>query len=559
MAEAVALFASVITIVALVKDGVRRVRTFFRASEELVALQEQVGDFAALVSDIKDHHAGPAPQTVTTALFRATLTLEHMHSIIKTKVLREQNVTARTFRRAWARNRTNVFRLQDALKENRLNLLAAMSANNLDSSRQSAMTALDQDQRLVDIQRTVLSTHLAVISQSTAMNHVLQSISGRSRARHLEQASPCQPASPLEPWGNFFPETYTIEDRFPVRLFIIYSYQQSLFGESKTNWYKLFLMKSPREWYRCTVSVNIHRSSVYWASTKVESQKDVTSGRTIVSCNASLPYTLQIRMQALLAAKELTDDVHFNLSLSDRYNNQNGPWELRGQMNPVPTRDICNGLEAWGFIEDLGCPRYHEIEVTQVEVLEAPNRFLSCLRGRMVMEIRFIDAFPGSELLYNIRVLHCMSESDLFTRLIGVVVDEQKMQFKSLLLDYPQATRCLDQMARIEGLPWHQREKWAQQLVKGVHQLHSKGFVAGILFSNKSPVLIDATQTIQFWRLKNKFQPGRWLGDCCYPPEFRYVQSIPRDTRDEDCPDVTSKADIFRLGSVLWLLAENPS
>ncbi|KAL8924226.1 MAG: hypothetical protein Q9208_004190 [Pyrenodesmia sp. 3 TL-2023] len=511
MAEAVALFASVITIAALVKESVRRVRTFLRASEELVALQEQVEDFAVLVRDIKDQHASTAPQTITTALFRATQTLRHLHSLMKTKVLREQNITARALRRAWARNRTNIFRLQDVLKENRLSLLAAMSASSLYSSSRSATTALDQDQRLVDIQQTVLSTHHAVVSQATAVSHLLQSISGGYWSQHLEQANYShQPASQLELSGTFFPETYTVNERLPRScLFILRSHQTCSFGDFKINQYNLLLMKSPRQWYRLTASVKIHRSSVYWASTEIASEDCVTSSPSYLAKNATLPYTLQPKMQAFLAAKVSMDDAHFSLSLSDGYGDQSNPWELHSQADCASPRVPCDSLGAWGFIDDLGCPRIPDSEVTQVELLEAPNRFLSCLRGKMVVEIRFVNAIPCSEALYNIRVLHCMRDHDHFARLVGVLVDNEKRQLKSFLFGYPGQSRTLEQRLWTEGIPWHLRQKWARQLVEGVHQLHSKGFVAGTLFSAKSPVLIDATQNIEFWWLKNKFKPGR--------------------------------------------------
>lgn len=524
-----------------------------------MALQEQVEDFAILVSDIKDHYAGAAPETITTALFRTTMTLRHLHSIIKTKILQEPNITVRVLRRAWARNRTNVFRLQDALKENRLSLLAAMSANSLYSSSRSAMTALYQDQRLVDIQRTVLSTHRAVVSQSTAVDHLLQSIPGGSRSQYVEQAKFRDPASPLELSGNFFPETYSVDERFPRScLLFIYSYQQSSYGEFKTNWYKLFLMKSPRQWYRLTASIKIHRSSIYWAPTQLSSEDCGYSTEGPLACNASLPYTFQPRLQALLAARELKDDAHFDCLLADGYGNQKNPWELHIQAQSLSTSRSSDSVSSWGFIDDLGCPRVSESEVTQVEILEPPIHFLSCLNGRIVVETRFANAIPSCELIYNIRVLHCMRDYDLFRRLIGVVVDEEKMQLKGFLLDYPGASRGLEQMARVEGTPWHQRERWARQLVQGVHQLHSNGFVAGKLLNNRSPVLIDATQTLQFWWLKHRFQPGQSMGDW-YPPEFRYVQSMSRNLREEDCPHVTSKADIFKLGSALWRLAENSS
>lgn len=113
MAEAVA---------SLVNEVFRRVKSFFRAPEEIGALQESVKDFAILVDEIKGQHGD-----AVTAPHRAMLTIGRLDQI-----------TARARRRARARNRTNVYRLQDALKENRLSLLAAMGANNLVSTNRSA-------------------------------------------------------------------------------------------------------------------------------------------------------------------------------------------------------------------------------------------------------------------------------------------------------------------------------------------------------------------------------------------------------------------------------------
>ncbi|KAL8783063.1 MAG: hypothetical protein Q9213_004910 [Squamulea squamosa] len=167
MAEAVALIASIITTAALIKQSIRRVRTFLRASEEILALQEQVEDFAILVEDTKDHCADNSSHTIVTALNRAKSTLGQIDGIIKAKILR------------------------------------------------------DHDERLADIQRTVSTTYRAVLSQSTAMRYLLQSCSSDARSHIIEQAYHPKPASPLELSRRFFPETYTIDDRFSRSCLII--------------------------------------------------------------------------------------------------------------------------------------------------------------------------------------------------------------------------------------------------------------------------------------------------------------------------------------------------
>jgi len=46
-------------------------------------------------------------------------------------------------------------------------------------------------------------------------------------------------------------------------------------------------------------------------------------------------------------------------------------------------------------------------------------------------------------------------------------------------------------------------------------------------------------------------------GGSYYPPEFRHLRDVSPTTNEAAGPDVTSKMDIFHLGSILWLLAEN--
>ncbi|KAL8669914.1 MAG: hypothetical protein Q9168_005521 [Polycauliona sp. 1 TL-2023] len=175
----------------------------------------------------------------------------------------------------------------------------------------------------------------------------------------------------------------------------------------------------------------------------------------------------------------------------------------------------------------------------------------------MVMELKSFDAVPSKEMLYNIRVLHCLRYHGLFARLVGVVVDNESAVLKSFLLEYRQASHDLQHMSRMQGIPWFRREQWARQLVEALSEIHSNGLVLGIGNIAADTLFECDTQKIQFGRFKPKLELGRPVYR--YPPEFHHLQSCPHDTPEDERPDVTSKVDIFRLGACLWIIAENSS
>lgn len=83
---------------------------------------------------------------------------------------------------------------------------------------------------------------------------------------------------------------------------------------------------------------------------------------------------------------------------------------------------------------------------------------------------------------------------------------------------------------------------------------HSKFVVGGLTLWTRS--VIDDTDSVRFWSFKERFIPGRTTG-AYYPPEFRYVRNTSPLVKEADLPCVTTKTDIFHLGMLLWLLAEN--
>lgn len=113
----------------------------------------------------------------------------------------------------------------------------------------------------------------------------------------------------------------------------------------------------------------------------------------------------------------------------------------------------------------------------------------------------------------------------------------------------------MQEAIRDNSISWERRERWGRQLVEGVSQLHSQGFVHGTLTTLWRPV-IDISDNVLFRFFKQKFKLGSKTG-CYFPPEFRHLENCSSTTTEAECPNVTSKTDIFQLGLQLWFLAEN--
>ena len=94
-------------------------------------LQEQVGNFTSILKEIDDQQALSLSTVITRNLSRAKLTLEQLDQLIRARILKNVNGTSRARRRAWTRNKSKVGKFQDALKDHRMDLLAAISANSL--------------------------------------------------------------------------------------------------------------------------------------------------------------------------------------------------------------------------------------------------------------------------------------------------------------------------------------------------------------------------------------------------------------------------------------------
>ena len=366
------------------------------------------------------------------------------------------------------------------------------------------------------------------------------------------------PATPLETSHHFFPETYTLESEVPRSCLVVNTaYEQFSRADAKTNVYKLLYLNSPRQWRWLTLSIEIPCSSRYWTVTQItQGEYRKWLGPNVVRA-ALMPQSLVTKIQDFLCRSgDTEDDTKLRLCLSNGDTiQQNSQIATNDATLPIPTSSAPS-LDALNYLHDLGCVRYVERQVTQIELVELPNCFASSIDGTLVYEIKSRDSTPSFEFLYSIQVLHCMEGVSGFAKLIGVVTDNGGKHLKSYLIEFPKARWNILQLAAKPSIPWERRERWAIQIIQGISQIHKKGFVLGGLTMYSFPVILDLTDTVHFWFFKKKFRPGRTVG-AYYPPELVHVRNMSSTTSEADIPNVTPKTDIFHLGLLLWLMAEN--
>ena len=353
--------------------------------------------------------------------------------------------------------------------------------------------------------------------------------------------------------SSFPPEIYTVQQRVPPSMLaVVKSHEEISMAETRRNVYKVLFQRSPRQWRRIDVSINIRRGSRFWETMKLSPKGYGTTDALSLIGAASLPHSLLDHIQKfLLDVNDLKDDSQVGLSISSHGTTEN--FYYSSQMHSAVSM---MSLEILTFLDDLGCPRLREDQITQVAAIKLPYRFISCYQGSLVCETKFCRAIPGCEYLHTIQVLRCMDSIPGFTKFVGIVTDKSGAHLKGFLVELPRSkwSYWTDALTDSEPVPWERRGKWAKQLVEVVRQIHSKGLVAGTLGTSRASILIDQNDNLQLWRFTNKLLAGFGMG-VYYPPEFLYLRSFSTATSEAECPNVTSKTDIFQLGLLLWYLA----
>ena len=358
--------------------------------------------------------------------------------------------------------------------------------------------------QLSSIQDSISKTQDMINFQATKVDSVLESISvaswNQSPTIHNNTVSrrPPNPMTALEASRSFFAESYTVDSQITIScLVIIDSFRQTNQVDSKTNIYKIFFLNSFRRWQWFTISLQIPSSSIHWAATTDQGKGRQWQTPTFAH-TTGLPNSLIKKLQVFLCqGVKFNDNARMRLSLCNRDNVEQQPQIPQINTLLPPSRSLSTASNALNYLHDLGCQRYDESEVVQIKIADPSNCFCSCVNGILVYEIKSKDATPAVGMLYTIRVLHCMSGTQGFAKLLGIITDSNQRFLKGYLIQLPGVRWNLYRMAVNPSVSWERREKWAAQLVRGVDQVHVHGFVVGGLHIWDIPV-IDNSDAVQF-------------------------------------------------------------
>ena len=106
------------------------------------------------------------------------------------------------------------------------------------------------------------------------------------------------------------------------------------------------------------------------------------------------------------------------------------------------------------------------------------------------------------EFLYEIEVLNELRGSKNVIDFHGLVVDDDTKIIKGLLISFASLGALVDVIYDYKlssSLPWHRRERWAYQIIRGLSEIHEAGFVQGdCTFSN----IVSWAWCFGHWRSK---------------------------------------------------------
>ncbi len=163
--------------------------------------------------------------------------------------------------------------------------------------------------------------------------------------------------------------------------------------------------------------------------------------------------------------------------------------------------------------------------------------------------LKEIPSDAVDKFLYEIQALHKTRNSMGVIDLVGILVDNEGLSAKSILVEYAEGG-LLNDWIHENGQPpsWEAHEKWARQIIRGLSNIHEAGFVQGD-FTTLNIVLTGHGEdsNTKIININRCGCPGGWE-----PPEFEDLiasgQSLSMYIGD--------KSDIFQLGMVLWALVE---
>ncbi|KAL8910060.1 MAG: hypothetical protein Q9171_004614 [Xanthocarpia ochracea] len=557
MAEVVAVIASVLTILRATAEGVNRINELYKAPAEIKSLQEQLQAFLDVVESVDATVNGSTQKTLHSSLSRARNVIEELHQLITIKLVRQGNGSGRVRRSAWLRNRRNIVRLHDKLKDVREALLGAICTDLLASTCRvesnlntvSAENSLNQWQsspntrmamRMIrktseDTLESVEEPFCTLAPPMGTFGHLLRKSSYSDLLRLSEDSTRALKSPPLQAQPLY---EKSIQRALPVSAF---ERLPSFRPETYTDWDGT--MEAPH---------GIHDDEH-----RVEALESGEIG--YVDPRSSYKVTTKLiggLLKILLSFQDIEQDSHLSIFLGNQTVFDGG-----AKAPSLPVKFIKAPFQAKTYLQSItsmvkhmNCPCYHERSLVR-RPLYVKNNFITYLESGWVFEQRF-----GSEKsqidsdLYVLQVLQCLQGAPGISPFVGVVLDEKSGIISAFLRELPakgKLSRILLHAKKAgQPVPWARREKWCRQIVRGVAEMHSKGFVVGFLGDYPlCGIAIDAQDSaILFHHFRTEYTYDNAKAGIL-PPEQRQSAWM------RDAVVASPQSDIYQLGMLLWRIA----
>ena len=365
------------------------------------------------------------------------------------------------------------------------------------------------------------------------------------------------PDSFFESTSTFFPEQYTTEGLFNEPTAVLAMVDLNCTNDRRFQKYFLIHAETPRRWKRVTVLANISCISKHSVFSHLSAPDFLEH-----SCK-TLPGDLQSQLDELFRSRDLLETIT-SVSLHVRE-------DIQGQLSidtpnvlfaeDLQEIEMCSGEDQLQDIEDLGCAQYLESEVI-IQSRISSSAYIVWVESQNFIERKLPFAGAGwqgqngvEDFFEDLKLSYSMRECACVVRFIGVVLDDTRKHLKSYLYESPTlgtAQQMLETAeAKAEKIPWSIRETWAKQIVTAVSEVHSKGFVVGVLQLDSIGIRADGSAVLTALKSSGRHIPNR---RGYVPPELRSKPGSNFSPKK-----MNFRTDIFQLGFILWLLAEHKS
>jgi serine/threonine protein kinase len=285
--------------------------------------------------------------------------------------------------------------------------------------------------------------------------------------------------------------------------------------------------ETPTKWRRLTISLDY---------------RDAPIG-SLEADLKSLHYQRDKSFRVFEAIRESLDDIQYydtvtNLKLETTPEDCQLHIHVREDANEIVQ------FPSASLMEHVQCPRFRESEV---EFDSHLSGFVYKVRvgGQLLIKKEIPGPDTVDEFLYEVNALDALYGANSVVQLRGLITDEEETTVKGLLISYASRGALVDMLYDYNGeLPWHQREKWARQIVEGLSNIHEAGYVQGDF--TLSNIVIDDDEDAQIIDINRRGCPVGWE-----PPELSRLI----DSGQRIAMHISVKTDIFQLGMVLWALA----